>query len=53
MNLNLKRTGEDMAERVNKQVAKQTAMLTRQTAMLIDRAAAAKLPHNLYKPPVG
>ena len=39
MNLNLKRTGEDMAERVNKQVAKQTAMLTRQTAMLIDRAA--------------
>ena len=39
MNLNLKRTSEDMAERVNKQVAKQTAMLTRQTAMLIDRAA--------------
>ena len=37
--MNLKRTGEDMAERVNKQVAKQTAMMTRQTAMLIDRAA--------------
>jgi osmotically-inducible protein OsmY len=37
--IDLRRTGEDMADRVNKQVAKQTAILTKQAAALLDRAS--------------
>ena len=37
--MNLRRTSEDVAERVNRQVARQTGALTRQVAILIDRAA--------------
>jgi osmotically-inducible protein OsmY len=37
--MNLKRTREDMAELLNKQVAKQSGMVTKQLAPLLDRAA--------------
>jgi len=38
--MNLKRAGEDVAEMLNKQVAKQSGILNKQIAVLLDRAAA-------------
>jgi hypothetical protein len=38
--MNLKRTREDVAELLNKQVAKQSGIVTRQFALLLDRAAS-------------
>jgi hypothetical protein len=38
--MNLRRTGEDMAELLNKQVAKQSRLVTKQVALLLDRATS-------------
>src|SRR3979411_3039269 len=37
--IDLRRTGEDVADKVNEQVARQTAILTKQAAALLDRAS--------------